>query len=108
MGEHGGMGEELVLASKWDAAFDVLRFLYVGFFSDLPAWARYTVLGIAAAGFGWLALVRLRGRLRGAPEADGRTDAQSDTRSGGTTGEKTVDTAGTTGEALPASGTRVR
>ncbi|MET9728769.1 hypothetical protein [Streptomyces zaomyceticus] len=102
------MGEELVLASKWDAAFDVLRLLYVGFFSDLPAWARYTVLGTAAAGFGGLAVVRLRGRLRGAPKADGRTD----TRTGGTTGEKTGDTAddtaGPTDEALPASGTRVR
>ncbi|GHG15221.1 hypothetical protein [Streptomyces zaomyceticus] len=106
------MGEELVLASKWDAAFDVLRFLYVGFFSDLPAWARYTVLGIAAAGFGGLAVVRLRGRLRGAPKADGQTDTRTDTRTGGTTGEKTGDTAddtaGPTDEALPASGTRVR
>ncbi|MFC8586186.1 hypothetical protein ACFUGD_16800 [Streptomyces sp. NPDC057217] len=49
----------MLLASKWDTAFDVLRFLYVGFFSDLPAWARYTVLGLggsaAVSGFvSWL------------------------------------------------------
>ncbi|MFH9724738.1 hypothetical protein ACH4M4_17475 [Streptomyces sp. NPDC017254] len=94
------MGGELVLASKWDAAFDIGRFLYVGFFSDLPAWARYTVLGVGAAGFGWLAVSRLRVRFRGAPEAGGKT--------GGTAGDTTGDTAGTTDEALAAGETRVR
>ncbi|WP_432123403.1 hypothetical protein [Streptomyces sp. S1] len=62
----------MLLASKWDTAFDVLRFLYVGFFSDLPAWARYTVLGLggsaAVSGFAsWL-----RNRSAAAPD-DGET-----------------------------------
>ena len=40
------MGDELVLASKWDFGFDVVRFLWVGLFSSLPLWARCTVLAL--------------------------------------------------------------
>ncbi|WP_282698064.1 hypothetical protein [Streptomyces sp. CC208A] len=42
------MDGDVTLASKADFVFDVVRFLYVGFFSSLPAWARFTVLGLFA------------------------------------------------------------
>ncbi|MFI8326129.1 hypothetical protein [Streptomyces sp. NPDC085529] len=53
------MDGDVTLASKADLAFDALRFLYVGFLSSLPAWARYTVLALfgltVVYGFvGWL------------------------------------------------------
>ncbi|MFF6887070.1 hypothetical protein ACFY9F_28250 [Streptomyces sp. NPDC012421] len=40
------MDADVALASKLDFGFDVVRFLYVGFFSSLPPWARYTVLAL--------------------------------------------------------------
>ncbi|WP_405852568.1 hypothetical protein OG361_07540 [Streptomyces sp. NBC_00090] len=63
------MGEELVLASKWDVGFDVVRFLWVGFFSDLPAWARYTVLALFGATLAYGFLSWLRNRSSSATEA---------------------------------------
>ncbi|KOX22019.1 MULTISPECIES: hypothetical protein [unclassified Streptomyces] len=66
------MSGELVLASKWDAAFDVVRFLYVGFFSDLPAWVRYTVLGLFGSTVAYGFLSWLRNRSATAPD-DGET-----------------------------------
>lgn len=72
------MGEELLLASKWDAGFDVVRFLWVGFFSDLPAWARYTVLVLfgTTVAYGFLSWLRKRSSAAAeagetAPEAEG-------------------------------------
>ncbi|WP_432128707.1 hypothetical protein [Streptomyces sp. bgisy082] len=67
------MNGEPMLASKWDAAFDLMRFLYVGFFSDLPAWVRYTVLGLlgVAAVHGLLSWSRGRSR-------DGASSAPED------------------------------
>ncbi|MER5967887.1 hypothetical protein [Streptomyces sp. NPDC002057] len=62
------MSGELVLASKWDAAFDVVRFLWVGFFSDLPAWARYTVLGLFGSTVVYGFVSWLRKRSAHAPE----------------------------------------
>ncbi|MFE5794089.1 hypothetical protein ACFQ8C_16130 [Streptomyces sp. NPDC056503] len=40
------MDGDVSLASKADLGFDVVRFLYVGFLSSLPPWARYTVLAL--------------------------------------------------------------
>ncbi|MFD3727457.1 hypothetical protein [Streptomyces sp. NPDC058671] len=70
------MGGELVLASKWDAAFDVVRFLYVGFFSDLSAWARYTVLGLfgSTVAYGFLSWLRKRSATAPADEETGQED----------------------------------
>ncbi|WP_328945645.1 hypothetical protein OG259_33555 [Streptomyces sp. NBC_00250] len=93
------MGGDIQLASKGDAAFDVVRFLFGVIFNDLPAWVRYTVLGVIAAGFGWLAAVRLRDRFRASRELGGTPGG-----SGGT-----VEVAsGTTDEIVENSGTRVR
>ncbi|MEU3749481.1 MULTISPECIES: hypothetical protein [Streptomyces] len=68
------MDEELVLASKWDVGFDVVRFLWVGFFSSLPPWARYTVLALFCATLVYGFVSWLRNRSGSAPEAD--PDAQ--------------------------------
>ncbi|MFF4872118.1 hypothetical protein ACIPQA_24480 [Streptomyces sp. NPDC090109] len=62
----------MLLASKWDTAFDVLRFLYVGFFSDLPAWVRYTVLGLGGSTVVYGFASWLRNRSAAAPD-DGET-----------------------------------
>ncbi|MFJ4342103.1 hypothetical protein [Streptomyces sp. NPDC088915] len=56
------MNGDTLLASRWDAAFDLARFLYVGFFSDLPAWVRYTVLGLGGSTAAYSLLSRLRNR----------------------------------------------
>ncbi|MFI6422342.1 hypothetical protein ACIBG6_33720 [Streptomyces sp. NPDC050842] len=63
------MGEELVLASKWDMGFDVLRFLWVGFFSSLPLWARCTVLALFGATLVYGFVSWLRNRSASASEA---------------------------------------
>ncbi|MFJ2935826.1 hypothetical protein ACIO8G_24120 [Streptomyces sp. NPDC087219] len=73
------MGGELVLASKWDDAFDVARFLYVGFFSDLPAWARYTVLALVGSGLVHGLVSWLRKRSAHAPEAERTAPAGGET-----------------------------
>ncbi|MGW9439570.1 hypothetical protein [Streptomyces sp. NPDC055607] len=62
------MNGDTLLASKWDAAFDLARFLYVGFFSDLPAWARYAVLGFGGSAIVYGLLSWLRNRSAG-PDA---------------------------------------
>ncbi|CAM5245921.1 hypothetical protein [Streptomyces narbonensis] len=64
------MGEELLLASKWDVGFDVVRFLWVGFFSSLPAWARYTVLALFGATLVYGFVSWLRNRSGSATEAE--------------------------------------
>ncbi|MEU3688635.1 hypothetical protein [Streptomyces narbonensis] len=64
------MGEEPVLASKWDVGFDVVRFLWVGFFSSLPAWARYTVLALFGATLVYGFVSWLRNRSGSVPEAE--------------------------------------
>lgn len=64
------MGEELVLASKWDMGFDVLRFLWVGFFSSLPLWARCTVLALFGATLVYGFVSWLRNRSASASEAE--------------------------------------
>ncbi|MFF8837832.1 hypothetical protein [Streptomyces sp. NPDC015130] len=64
------MGEELVLASKWDVGLDVVRFLWVGFFSSLPAWARYTVLALFGATLLYGFVSWLRNRSAAAPGAE--------------------------------------
>ncbi|MEU7075652.1 hypothetical protein AB0B30_28355 [Streptomyces narbonensis] len=63
------MGEELLLASKWDVGFDVVRFLWMGFFSNLPAWARYTVLALFGATLVYGFVSWLRNRSGSATEA---------------------------------------
>ncbi|MFD0153031.1 hypothetical protein ACWGQ4_28150 [Streptomyces sp. NPDC055721] len=63
------MGEELVLASKWDIGFDVVRFLWVGFFSSLPLWARCTVLALFGATLVYGFVSWLRNRSSATPEA---------------------------------------
>ncbi|MFJ8661518.1 hypothetical protein [Streptomyces sp. NPDC093795] len=73
------MSGELVLASKWDAAFDVVRFLYVGFFSDLPAWVRYTVLALFGSTVAYGFLSWLRKRSTATPEAE-ETVQEDETR----------------------------
>ncbi|WP_329624515.1 hypothetical protein OG357_32525 [Streptomyces sp. NBC_01255] len=64
------MGEELVLASKWDMGFDVLRFLWVGFFSSLPLWARCTVLALFGATLVYGFVSWLRSRSASSSEAE--------------------------------------
>ncbi|MFD3665480.1 hypothetical protein ACFWVF_33595 [Streptomyces sp. NPDC058659] len=64
------MGEELVLASKWDIGFDVLRFVWVGFFSSLPLWARCTVLALFGATLVYGFVSWLRNRSASASEAE--------------------------------------
>ncbi|GAA3916203.1 hypothetical protein GCM10022244_27100 [Streptomyces gulbargensis] len=70
------MGGDLTLASKWDVGLDVARFLYVGFFSDVPAWARWTVvaLGCGALGYGAVRSRRARTEDAGRPD-DGTSGA---------------------------------
>ncbi|MFC9703072.1 hypothetical protein ACFTWD_20535 [Streptomyces sp. NPDC056943] len=63
------MGEELVLASKWDIGFDVVRFLWVGFFSSLPLWARCTVLALFGTTLVYGFVSWLRNRSSATPEA---------------------------------------
>ncbi|MFE4621036.1 hypothetical protein ACFRJ7_33555 [Streptomyces sp. NPDC056747] len=63
------MGEELVLASKWDIGFDVVRFLWVGFFSSLPLWARCTALALFGATLVYGFVSWLRNRSSATPEA---------------------------------------
>ncbi|MEU9296384.1 hypothetical protein [Streptomyces sp. NPDC048266] len=70
------MGGDLVLASKWDAAFDAMRFLYVGFFSDLPAWVRYTVLALFGSTVVYGVVSWLRNRS--APAAEDESTVQED------------------------------
>ncbi|GAA3052425.1 hypothetical protein GCM10017562_15200 [Streptomyces roseofulvus] len=57
------MDGDVTLASKADLAFDALRFLYVGFLSSLPAWARYTVLALfgLTVVYGFVGWLRRRG-----------------------------------------------
>ncbi|MEV6251382.1 hypothetical protein AB0M38_35270 [Streptomyces sp. NPDC051742] len=64
------MGGETLLASKWDAGVDVVRFLWVGFFSSLPAWARYTVLALFGLTVAYGFLTWLRSRSSSAPETE--------------------------------------
>ncbi|MFC7932102.1 hypothetical protein ACPCAE_24050 [Streptomyces cinereoruber] len=68
----------MLLASKWDTAFDVARFLYVGFFSDLPAWVRYTVLGLGGSTvvYGFASWLRNRSS---ADRGDGETVPEPET-----------------------------
>ncbi|MGA4976496.1 hypothetical protein [Streptomyces cinereoruber] len=68
----------MLLASKWDTAFDVVRFLYVGFFSDLPAWVRYTVLGLGGSTvvYGFASWLRNRSS---AGRGDGETVPEPET-----------------------------
>ncbi|MFE7551596.1 hypothetical protein [Streptomyces gardneri] len=73
------MGEELVLASKWDVGADVVRFLWVGFFSSLPAWARYTVLALFSATLVYGFVSWLRNRSASAPEAGEAADEAPET-----------------------------
>ncbi|MEU2545642.1 hypothetical protein ABZ618_09405 [Streptomyces roseolus] len=61
------MDGDVTLASKADLAFDALRFLYVGFLSSLPAWARYTVLALFALTVVYGFVGRLRKRSAGGP-----------------------------------------
>ncbi|WP_309052919.1 hypothetical protein [Streptomyces sp.] len=76
------MGDDMVLASKWDAGLDLARFLYVGFFSDVPAWARWTVvvLGCGALGYGAVRSRRARGRGPAGPDDDTSGGPQGETR----------------------------
>ncbi|KQX11119.1 hypothetical protein ASC82_19680 [Streptomyces sp. Root431] len=62
------MGEELLLASKWDIGFDVVRFLWVGFFSSLPFWARCTVLALFGSTLVYGFVSWLRNRSSATPE----------------------------------------
>ncbi|ALO07085.1 hypothetical protein AQF52_1489 [Streptomyces venezuelae] len=73
------MGEELVLASKWDVGVDVVRFLWVGFFSSLPAWARYTVLALFGATLVYGFVSWLRNRSASVPEAEEAADEAQET-----------------------------
>ncbi|WP_309056190.1 hypothetical protein [Streptomyces sp.] len=73
------MGDDMVLASKWDAGLDLARFLYVGFFSDVPAWARWTVVVLGCGALGYGAVRSRRARTAGSvdpapaePEAETR------------------------------------
>ncbi|NML53596.1 hypothetical protein HHL19_25720 [Streptomyces sp. R302] len=63
------MDGDIVLASKADFAFDIVRFLYVGFLSSLPAWARYTVLALFGLTVVYGFVSWLRKRSAGEPEA---------------------------------------
>ncbi|WP_031005554.1 hypothetical protein [Streptomyces sp. NRRL F-5727] len=63
------MDGDITLASKADLAFDALRFLYVGFLSSLPAWARYTVLGLFGLTVVYGFVSWLRKRSADQPEA---------------------------------------
>ncbi|MEU3608024.1 hypothetical protein AB0E83_21645 [Streptomyces sp. NPDC035033] len=63
------MDGDVTLASKADFAFDVVRFLYVGFFSSLPAWVRWTVLGLFALTVVYGFVSWSRKRSADAPEA---------------------------------------
>ncbi|WP_435971114.1 hypothetical protein [Streptomyces sp. Qhu_M48] len=89
------MSGELVLASKWDAALDVVRFLWVGFFSDLPAWARYTVLGLFGSTVVYGFVSWLRKRSAHAPKDEGTLQEDEETVQEG-------------GETVQEDGTRVR
>ncbi|MGW6394999.1 hypothetical protein ACWFR1_31880 [Streptomyces sp. NPDC055103] len=64
------MGEDLVLASKWDFGFDVVRFLWVGLFSSLPLWARCTALALFGATLLYGFVTWLRNRSSAAPEPE--------------------------------------
>ncbi|WP_411110777.1 hypothetical protein [Streptomyces sp. c-19] len=70
------MGGETLLASKWDVGVDVVRFLWVGLFSSLPAWARYTVLALFGLTLAYGFLSWLRSRSSSAPEAEGAERAE--------------------------------
>ncbi|MEU7297772.1 hypothetical protein AB0A76_32020 [Streptomyces exfoliatus] len=69
------MGGETLLASKWDAGVDVVRFLWVGLFSSLPAWARYTVLALFGLTVVYGFVSWLRSRSSSAPEAEGAEES---------------------------------
>ncbi|MGW4700681.1 hypothetical protein [Streptomyces sp. NPDC004285] len=64
------MTEGLTLASKWDAADDILRLLWTATSRHLPEWVRYPLIaaGVTLAvheGLRWL-----RARFGAPPEAD--------------------------------------
>ncbi|MFF1512075.1 hypothetical protein [Streptomyces sp. NPDC058326] len=89
------MGGETELASKWDAGVDVVRFLWVGFFSSLPAWARYTVLALFGLTVAYGFLSWLRNRSSAVPEGEG-------------TAQEVDETAPDDDETVQENGTRVR
>ncbi|MFB7591752.1 hypothetical protein [Streptomyces sp. NPDC056169] len=64
------MGEELLLASKWDIGFDLVRYLWIGLFSSLPLWARCTVLALFGTTLVYGFFSWLRNRSSAAPEAE--------------------------------------
>ncbi|WP_024758271.1 hypothetical protein [Streptomyces exfoliatus] len=75
------MGEELVLASKWDIGFDVVRFLWVGFFSSLPLWARCTALALFGATllYGFVSWLRNRSSATSEATSEAAPEAEGDT-----------------------------
>ncbi|WP_426362925.1 hypothetical protein [Streptomyces sp. E-08] len=64
------MSEQLTLASRWDAADDIVRFLWLVTSRHLPEWVRHPLIaaGVTFAvheGLGWL-----RTRFGESPDAD--------------------------------------
>ncbi|MFD3536998.1 hypothetical protein [Streptomyces sp. NPDC058664] len=64
------MGEELILASRWDMPLDIGRFLWAVVFSGLPDWARYPLLAAVGAFAVHAVLGWLRTRFGGSPDED--------------------------------------
>ncbi|MEU7024325.1 hypothetical protein ABZ990_27265 [Streptomyces sp. NPDC046203] len=61
------MGGDVLLASRWEPAVDLLRLLVSGLrvaFGHLPDWARYPLLVLIAAGAAWIGVTTCRDKLR--------------------------------------------
>ncbi|AJF64174.1 hypothetical protein SVTN_06845 [Streptomyces vietnamensis] len=69
-------GGELVLASRWGVAFDLVRLVFAAFHHHLPEWVRYPLLAFGCAVVVHLGLGWLRERF-GAPLEESEADRES-------------------------------